>query len=82
MATTTARGPAAIRFTMLTAILFGGVGSQITQAQPLLVALPGRGRFTVPADPLHWSTREAGAAATEDRLNTVDTDISARIGEP
>jgi len=49
MATPTARGPGAIRFPPLTAILFGGVGSQVSQAQPLPVSLPGRGRFSVPA---------------------------------
>src|SRR5262245_5414229 len=43
----TTRGP--IRFPPLTAILFGGVGSQVSQAQPLAVSLPGRGRFSVPA---------------------------------
>ena len=46
---TTSRGPAAIRFPPLTAILFGGVGSQVSQAQPLPVSIPGRGRFSVPA---------------------------------
>ena len=32
----------------LTGVLFGGVGQQVSEAQPLFVTLPGRGRFAVP----------------------------------
>src|SRR5262245_47957763 len=88
MAATTARGPGAIRFPSLTAILFGGVGSQVSQAQPLPVSLPGRGRFSVPAlhvpksDPLHRGARETGPAATQDRFDAVNAHAVAGTGEP
>ena len=37
-----------VRLPLLTGVLFGGVGQQVTEAQPLFVTLPGRGRFAVP----------------------------------
>ena len=43
------QGNDGVPFPPLIAILFGGVGSQVPQAQPLPVSLPGRGRFSVPA---------------------------------
>ena len=88
MATTTARGPGAIRFPPLTAILFGGVGSQVSQAQPLSVSLPGRGRFSVPALHvpkviLYTGVRDKLALRqSEDRLDAVDTGAAERTGEP
>jgi hypothetical protein len=44
----TSRAQGAVRFPSLTAVLFGGVGAQVAQTQPLFISLPGRGRFTVP----------------------------------
>src|SRR5262245_20153460 len=42
------RGPGNVRLPPLTGVLFGGVGEQVSEAQPLFVTLPGRGRFAVP----------------------------------
>jgi hypothetical protein len=38
-----------VRFPALTGVLFGGRGAQPTEAQPLFVTLPGRGRYAVRA---------------------------------
>ena len=37
-----------VRLPQLTGVLFGGTGQQVSEAQPLFVTLPGRGRFAVP----------------------------------
>jgi hypothetical protein len=42
------RSPGSVRLPQLTGVLFGGVGQQVSEAQPLFVTLPGRGRYAVP----------------------------------
>ena len=37
-----------VRLPPLTGVLFGGAGQQVSEAQPLFVTLPGRGRYAVP----------------------------------
>jgi hypothetical protein len=42
------RSPGNVRLPPLTGVLFGGVGQQVSEAHPLFVTLPGRGRYAVP----------------------------------
>jgi hypothetical protein len=42
------RNTGSIRLPSLTGVLFGGAGQQVSEAQPLFVPLPGRGRYAVP----------------------------------
>ena len=42
------RNTGSVRLPQLTGVLFGGAGQQVSEAQPLFVTLPGRGRFAVP----------------------------------
>ena len=37
-----------MRLPPLIGVLFGGAGQQVSEAQPLFVTLPGRGRYAVP----------------------------------
>jgi hypothetical protein len=43
------RSVGGVRFPALTGVLFGGMGAQPTEALPLFVTLPGRGRYAVRA---------------------------------
>jgi hypothetical protein len=42
------RNTGSVRLPQLTGVLFGGAGQQVSEAQPLFVTLPGRGRYAVP----------------------------------
>lgn len=42
------RNTGSVRLPPLTGVLFGGMGQQVSEAHPLFVTLPGRGRFAVP----------------------------------
>ena len=42
------RNTGSVRLPPLTGVLFGGAGQQVSEAQPLFVTLPGRGRYAVP----------------------------------
>ena len=42
------RNTGSVRLPQLTGVLFGGIGQQVSEAQPLFITLPGRGRFAVP----------------------------------
>jgi len=42
------RNTGSVRLPPLTGVLFGGAGQQVSEAQPMFVTLPGRGRYAVP----------------------------------
>lgn len=42
------RNLGSVRLPPLTGVLFGGAGQQVSEAHPLFVTLPGRGRYAVP----------------------------------
>jgi hypothetical protein len=42
------RNTGSVRLPPLTGVPFGGAGQQVSEAQPLFVTLPGRGRYAVP----------------------------------
>lgn len=42
------RNTGSVRLPPLTGVLFGGAGQQVSEAQPLFITLPGRGRYAVP----------------------------------
>ena len=43
------RNTGSVRLQQLIGVLFGGAGQQVSEAQPLFVTLPDRGRYAVPA---------------------------------
>ena len=67
------RNTGSVRLPQLTGVLFGGAGQQVSEAQPLFVTLPGRGRLRgarqarAEGAHVHGPARAPGAAAAQAR---------------